>query len=241
MRDGAPVIAGDVVLTLSDPVLAAQYERTASEKAGLMAQQYQALLHDPARAADVGQDLARNEAELQRVEQQLADLDLRARTAGRAVWAREGDLPGTFARRGAMLGYVLAPEPAQVRVVLRDEDLLRVRGRIQSIQVRLAESPLISHPATLASETPAATRQLPSAALSDRNGGPVSADPADKEGLRTQRPVFMLDVRVPALTAQHIGGRAWVKLMLEPEPLGLQGLRLLRQLLVREFSPTGQT
>ena len=206
-----------------------------------MAQQYQALLHDPVRAIDVGQDLARNEAELQRVEQQLADLDLRARAAGRAVWTREGDLPGTFAQRGAMLGYVLAPEPAQVRVVLRDEDLLRVRGRIQSIEVRLAESPLTTHPATLASETPAATRQLPSAALSDRNGGPVSADPADKDGLRTQRPVFMLDVRVPALTADHIGGRAWVKLMLEPEPLGLQGLRLLRQLLVREFSPTGQT
>jgi putative peptide zinc metalloprotease protein len=107
--------------------------------------------------------------------------------------------------------------------------------------VRLAEAPWSPYAASLQSETPAATRQLPSAALGDRQGGPVSVDPADKDGLRTQLPVFLLDVLVPGLTADHIGGRAWVKLALEQEPLGLQGLRVLRQLLVRQFSPTGQT
>jgi putative peptide zinc metalloprotease protein len=241
VRDGAPVAAGEVVLTLADPVLAAQRDKSDSEKAGLMAQQYQALLQDPARAAELGEDLVRNDAELQRLEQQLADLQLRARTAGRAVWPRERDLPGSYAQRGVMLGYVLSPEPAQVRLVLRDEDLLRVRGRVQAIEVRLAESPLTAHAARLQNETPAATRQLPSAALGDRQGGPVGIDPADKEGVRTQLPVFLLDVLVPGLTADHVGGRAWVKLALEQEPLGLQGLRVLRQLLVRQFSPTGQT
>ena len=241
VRDGSPVAEGDVVLTLADPVLSAQRDKTDSEKAGLMAQQYQALLQDPTRAAELGEDIHRNGAELQRVEQQLADLQLRARTGGRAVWPRERDLPGSYAHRGTMLGYVLSPEPAQVRVVLRDEDLLRVRGRVHGIEVRLAESPLTPHAATLQSETPAATRQLPSAALGDRQGGPVSVDPADKEGLRTQLPVFVLDVLVPGLTSGHIGGRAWVKLDLEKEPLGRQGLRLMRQLLVRQFSPTGQT
>ena len=241
VRDGAAVEQGDVVLTLADPVLAAQMDKTGSEKAGLMAQQYQALLHDPTRAAEIGEDIVRNEAELQRTEQQLGDLQLRARTAGRAVWPRERDLPGTYAQRGAMLGYVLAPEPAQVRLVLRDEDLLRVRGRVQAIEVRLAEAPLTTYAATLQNETPGATRQLPNAALGDRSGGPVNVDPADKDGLRTQMPVFLLDVLVPGLTAERIGGRAWVKLELQQEPLALQGIRVLRQLLVRQFSPTGQT
>lgn len=241
VRDGSPVAEGDVVLTLGDPVLAAHRDKTGSEKAGLMAQQYRALLQDPARAADLVEDLTRNDAELQRADQQIADLQLRARTAGRAVWPREHDLPGSYARRGAMLGYVLSPGPAQVRAVLRDEDLLRVRGRVQAIELRLAETPWTVHAATLQNETPAATRQLPSAALGDRQGGPVNVDPADKDGLRTQVPVFVLDVLVPDLTADHIGGRAWVKLVLEKEPLGLQGLRVMRQLLVRQFSPTGQT
>jgi putative peptide zinc metalloprotease protein len=240
VADGAPVMQGDVVLSLADPVLAAQREKTDSEKAGLMAQQYQALLQDPARAAEIDEDLRRNDAELQRVEQQMNDLQLRARSGGRAVWPRERDLPGTFAQRGTMLGYVLSPEPAQVRLVLRDEDMLRVRGRVRAIEVRLAEAPLTLHAAALRNETPAATRQLPSAALGDRQGGPVGIDPADKDGLRTQLPVFLLDVLVPTVTADHLGGRAWVKLVLQDAPLGLQGLRVLRQLLVRQFSPTGQ-
>lgn len=241
VRDGSPVAQGDVVLTLLDPVLAAQREKTEGERAGLMAQQYHALLQDPARAAELGEDIDRNDAELQRAEQQLANLQLRARIAGRAVWPRERDLPGSFAPRGAMLGYVLGPEPAQVRLVLRDEDLLRIRGRVHSIEVRLADSPLSTYPAQLQNETPAATRQLPNAALGDRQGGPVNVDPADKEGLRTQTPIFLLDVLVPGLTAQRIGGRAWVKLELEQEPLALQGIRVMRQLLVRQFNPTGQT
>ncbi len=241
VRDGSPVALGDVVLTLTDPVLAAQREKSESETAGLMAQQYQALLQDPARAGALGEDIVRNQAELQRADQQLANLQLRAKAAGRAIWPRERDLPGSYAQRGTMLGYVLAPEAAQVRLVLHDEDLLRVRGRVHAIEVRLAENPLSTYVATLQSETPAATHQLPSAALGDRNGGAVNVDPADKQGLRTLAPVFLLDVRVPGLTADHIGGRAWVKLVLEKEPLGLQGLRVMRQLLVRQFSPTGQT
>ena len=40
--------------------------------------------------------------------------------------------------------------------------------------------------------------------------------------------------------AERIGGRAWVKLVLPREPIGLQAVRVLRQLLVRQFSPTGQ-
>jgi putative peptide zinc metalloprotease protein len=241
VADGAPVVAGDVVLTLSEPSLVAQRDRADSERAGLLAQQYQALLQNPARAGELAVDLERNEAEIHRADQQLADLQLRARATGQAVWVRERDLPGSFAQRGAMLGYVLAPEPAQVRVALRDEDLLRVQGRIGSIEVRLAEAPLTPLAAVLRNQTPAATRQLPSAALGDRQGGIIGVDPADKDGLRTQLPVFLLDVAVPNLAATRIGGRAWVKLVLQPEPVAWQGLRLLRQLLVRQFSPTGQT
>jgi putative peptide zinc metalloprotease protein len=240
VRDGADVAAGDVVLTLADPTLVAQREKTASERTGLLAQQYQALLTDPARAADLNAQIERNDAELVRAEQQLENLALRAQSAGRAVWPHERDLPGSYAKRGDMLGYVLGPEPAQVRLVLRDEDLLRVRGRVQSIEVRLADAPTASLPATLRSETPAATRQLPSAALGDRNGGPVAVDPADKDGLKTQAPVFLLDVLVSELGADRIGGRAWVKLVLPSEPVGLQAVRVLRQMLVRQFSPTGQ-
>lgn len=240
VRDGAPVREGEVVLRLADPALVAQHERAAGERSGLLAQQYHALLQDPSRAWDLDQEIARNGAELRRAEQQLAGLEVRAATAGRAVWPREDDMAGSYAKRGAMVGYVLGPDPLQVRLVLRDEDLLRVRGRVRGAEVRLAEAPWTPHATRLQNEVPAATRQLPSAALGDRHGGAVPVDPADADGLRTQGPVFLVDVVVPELHAAHVGGRAWVKLSLPAEPLGWQALRTVRQLFLRQFSPTGQ-
>lgn len=240
VRDGEAVASGDVVLQLADPELVAEHERSAGERSGLLAQQYQALLHDPARAGDLNEQLERNAAELRHAEAQVAALQVRAQVPGRAVWPREGDMAGVYAKRGTMVGYVLGPHPAQVRMVLRDEDLLRLRGRVRSAEVRLASAPAIAHLATLGQEVPAATRELPSAALADRHGGPIAVDPADEDGLRTQLPVFLLDVVVPDLQASQVGGRAWVKLVLPPEPLGWQAVRTLRQWLLRDFSPTGQ-
>ena len=71
-------------------------------------------------------------------------------------------------------------------------------------------------------------------------GGPIPLDPADPGGVRTLVPVFLLDAEVPQLEASAIGGRAWVKLVLPPQPLGVQWFAQLRQLLIRHFQPTGQ-
>jgi len=58
--------------------------------------------------------------------------------------------------------------------------------------------------------------------------------------VRTRVPVFLLDAEVPTLAATTIGARAWVKLSLPPQPLALQWLAQLRQLLIKQFNPTGQ-
>jgi putative peptide zinc metalloprotease protein len=52
--------------------------------------------------------------------------------------------------------------------------------------------------------------------------------------------VFLLDAEVPGLQATAIGGRAWVKLVLPPQPLALQWLAQGRQLFLKQFSPTGR-
>ncbi len=247
VADGAQVQPGDVLMTLSEPALTAERDRRAAQLAGLQAQQYQALLSDPARAADLAEDIARNEAEVARAEQQLSQLEVRGQLAGRLVLPKPGDLTGSHARRGAMLGYILPDEadaPANVRAVLDEQDALIVRNRVRGVQVRLADAPAQALPAVLTREVPAAARELPSAALGERRGGPFAMDPADKDGLRTREPVFVLDVSVPTSGAVHvpdrIGTRAWVRFDLGYEPLGLQWLRRARQLLLRQFNPTGQ-
>ena len=139
-----------------------------------------------------------------------------------------------------MLGHVLAGGPAHVRIALLEEDFLRTRGQVRGVEVRLAEAPQTVHAARLGVTTPGATMELPAAALGERHGGPIPVDPADANGLRARVPVFLLDATLPALTANAIGGRAWVKLVLPPQPLGLQWLAQLRRVLIKQFNPTGQ-
>jgi putative peptide zinc metalloprotease protein len=139
-----------------------------------------------------------------------------------------------------MLGHVLGEGPAHVRIALPEEEFLRVRGKVRSVEVRLTEAPREVHAARLATALPGATFELPSAALGDRSGGTIPVDPSDSNGVKARVPVFLLDAIVPGLRSSAIGGRAWVKLVLPARPLGLQWLDQLRLLLIKQFNPTGQ-
>jgi putative peptide zinc metalloprotease protein len=244
LADGAAVQPGDVLLRLSEPSLVAEHDKRTSQLTGLQAQQYQALLNDPSRAANLAEDITRTEAEVARSEEQLAQLDVRSQAAGKLVLPRPSDLPGSFTPRGTMVGYILGPGPTHVRAVLAEHEVALVRERLRGVQVRLAENPGVVLTATPGKEVPAATHTLPNAALGDRFGGGFGGgfaiDPADKQGLRTVDPVFLLDVTVDAPLAERIGGRAWLRFDLGFEPLGIQWGRQLRQLLLRHFNPVGQ-
>jgi putative peptide zinc metalloprotease protein len=240
LPQGAATQAGQLLVVLQDPVLDAARERIASERSGLLAQQYAALLQQPARAAELAEDLLRNEAELARADEQLAQLEVRAQLPGEVVWSRPQDLPGSFAGRGAMLGHVLTAGLAHVRIALLEDDFLRTRGQVRALDVRLADAPARAWAGRLAEATPGATLELPAPALGERFGGPVPVDPADPHGLRARVPVFLLDAEVPGLQPSMIGGRAWVKLVLPPQPLGLQWIAQARQLFLKQFSPRGQ-
>ena len=139
-----------------------------------------------------------------------------------------------------MLGYILGPGPSNVRAVVTEDDAQLIRARTQRVEIRLAESAAETVGAMLEREPPAATRVLPSAALGDRAGGRFATDPADKDGLRTLDPVFLLDLAVPARLPERIGGRVWVRFDLGYEPLGVRWARHGRQLLLRHFNPAGQ-
>lgn len=236
---GAMVAPGDAVLTLSDPALQAAHDRSLAEQGALRAQHHAALLSDPALSVRLAADLARNEAELARARERLALLTVRAGSAGRVVWARPADLPGSHAQRGVLLGHVAVDRPPQIRIALPQEDYGRVRGEVRSVQVRLAQAPGEVLPARLLPGVPGASQVLPSAALGDRQGGPIPVDPADRDGLRTRYPVFALDVALDATAGMPVGQRAWVRLDLPAEPVALQIGRRVRQLLLRQFDTGG--
>ena len=238
--DAAAVAPGQLLVSLSEPALEAEVAKKRSQLAGLKAQQYMALLRDPLAASNLALDIARTDAELARAGEQLAQLLVRAGSHGHLVLPRAADLPGSFAAKGTMLGYILAPGPANVRAVLSEDDAQRVHARARQVEIRLAEAIEQVLPAALLREPPAATRVLPSASLGERAGGRFATDPADHDGLRTIDPVFLLDVTIASQLPARIGGRVWLRFDLGYEPLGTRWLRRLRQLLLRHFNPSGQ-
>jgi putative peptide zinc metalloprotease protein len=235
-RDGQVVEPGTPLVVLAEPALLAERDTLQARVLGHTARQYDAILRDRAQARNSIEDLERARAELERVEQRIAQWTVRSKASGRLVLERAQDLPGSFARKGATLGYVLENASPLVRVAVPEEHAALVRGRTRRVEVWLAEE-TSSTAARLARELPASSRTLPSAALGEPAGGRHLVDPADKDGTRVLEPVFLFDVALERASLQRLGSRAWVRFDLGAEPLALQWQRRVRQALLRHFNP----
>lgn len=238
VRDGETVQTGQVLAVLENPELHLARDNAANKLTALQAEQYQLLLRDPLKAQNLAEEIRRAEAELARAEERLAQLDIRARTSGKLVMPRQADIIGTYNRHGAILGYVLQDADLRVRAAVPEETAFLVKKRTRHAEVRLAEDSGTVLLATLGQDTPAATRQLPSAALGDRGGGPYVTDPENKEGRHSLEPVFLFDLTVGGHPLELIGGRAWVRFDHGAEPLALQLYRRATQLFLKHFEPS---
>ena len=67
--------------------------------------------------------------------------------------------------------------------------------------------------------------------------GPYASDPAEKDGLHSLEPVFLVDLTLPGHTLERVGGRAWVRFDHGSEPLALQAYRRAAQLFLQHFAP----
>jgi len=237
-KDGSHVERGQILATLSDPVLAVDREKLESRLAGLYAEQYQAMTLDPVQAQDVAENIERTLAELRRIEERISELQVRSPMRGRLVMARQTDLVGTFVKQGTLLGYVLTSNDIKVRTAVEEVNAALVRSETQDIEVRLVENPARRIKAHLVQDNPAVTSTLPSAALGDRFGGPYVTDPDDPDGLQTQQPIALIDVTVPGRALDRAGGRVWVRFHHGKQPLVAQWYRRLSQLFLQHFNPT---
>jgi putative peptide zinc metalloprotease protein len=235
-RDGETVVTGQPLVVLADPALLAEREKLASQFERLQATRFGALPKDALEARNADEEIQRIRGDLARIEERIGALTLRAQVDGVLVMPRQQDLPGTFAHRGATLGFVLERAQMRVRAAVPEYDAPLVRDRTRAAQARTEESG-DDVPAQLVRNFPAATFELPSAALGDRGGGAQATDPEDTQGTRTLEPVVLVDLTVPSTQMKRIGGRAWVRFDHGFEPLADRWYRRMRQLLLQHFNP----
>lgn len=237
-RDGERVHPGQLIAMLDAPELEARRRVLESELAGSQAAQFDALLNDPLKARNADEAMRGTRAELARIEERLAHREVRARVAGRLVMPRQADLPGSYLKQGALLGYVLDNDTLRVRTVVEERDIAQVRAHTAGVSLMLADGASRRVAAQLGRDTPAATHSLPSPALGDQAGGACATDPTDKSGTRSLAPVFVVDLVLPRSVSAHVGSRAWVHFAHGAEPLAAQWSRRARQLFLRHFAPS---
>jgi putative peptide zinc metalloprotease protein len=235
-HDGDAVVAGQPLVALEDPALLVERARLASEFERLQATRFGALRTDTLEVRNAEEEIQRIRGDLERITQKIDGLVLRAQVDGVLVMPKQQDLPGTFARRGVTLGYVLERREMRVRAAVPEYDAPLVRDRTHAAEARTEESG-DAVAAQLLHDIPAATFELPSAALGDRGGGSLATDPADTDGLRTLEPVVLVDLTLTSMNLKRIGGRAWVRFDHGLEPLAGRWYRRLRQVLLQHFNP----
>jgi putative peptide zinc metalloprotease protein len=238
VADGAVVEPGQILLELADADLIADRDRLYARLAQFQSEQYGILIRQPERASNLAEEIESLRAALRLNDSRLEHLQVRAGSAGRLVIPRESDLPGRFVPRGTEVGYILGDTTPRVRALLSQRDVALVSERVRGAQVWSSERAM-AYAATPQRDTPAATRQLPSAALGDRGGGRIVTDVKDEKGLAAAEPLFVVDLDLPGALLERVGARVEVRFDVGFEPLAQQAWRRLRQTFLSHLSHSG--
>jgi putative peptide zinc metalloprotease protein len=235
IADQTQVRKGDAILQMDDPVLRSDRLRAQARLDALEANYQLALSKSSSETAPLKDDIERLKQEINRFDTRIEQLTLRAGANGTLALARAADLAGAYLAKGTIVGHVIEPGKTIVRAVLTQSDVGLVRDQTTKIEVRLAEHNFAPQAASIVSQTPASTRELPSAALSDKGGGTFVTDPSDEHGLQLLLPVFVVDVQLKDEPLKRIGGRAWILFDHGSQPLALQWARSIRQVFLKHL------
>ena len=234
---GSVVKAGDPLMVLRNDEVRAGKAILEGQVREARARYAQALADNPVKAAIVREDLRYKERDLARATERFEALTVRARTRGTFVIPTPDNAPGRYAKRGELLGFVVALDRVTVRAVVTQGTIDRVRQRTAGVEVRLAEQ--IDRPvaATLRRIVPAASDQLPSRALGSEGGGLIAVDPRDANGAKAVLSVFQIELDLPLVSGLvNAGGRAYVRFDHGRAPLASQWYEEVRRLFLSRFN-----
>lgn len=237
VKSGDLVNPQDVLVQCEDPVLPSEVRVLNAQLTELKARYDAEILQDRAQAQITGEDIEHINGMLVRAEERQRELAVRSSTSGIFVLSDAEDMPGRFVHRGEVLGYVMDYSAVTARVVVPQEDVELVRERVQRIEVRLADRLEHIIPAVISRNVPAASDELPSAALSIDGGGSIATLPGAQRPNTAMEKLFQFDVVLKTkLPINIIGERVYVRLMRAPEPLAIQWYRSGRQLFLSKFN-----
>jgi len=236
LPSGSTVTPGQAVMQSVEPGLIARVDVQKAKVDEIRVQFDASWGVSQAKAQQLEQDLARENAILGRLQDEAERLTLRSALQGTILIDKAADLPGRYLRKGEVVAYVLTGAPPLVRVVVPQSDVDTVRLATRQIEVKVPQALGETWTARLSRVIPAAAHQLPSAVLGSMGGGLTAVDPSDVKGLATLESVFEFELELPQqMPHEWLGSRVFVRFEHLAEPVGLRILRGLRRAFLSYF------
>ncbi len=195
-----------------------------------------AKTRDRTEAKILEDEIWRISSELKDINTDLQNLVIKSPTDGIFLLPDAENLTGLFVRRGEQVGFVVDFEMITAMIVVSQMDIDSVRNSTKSVEARLAGDPDRVYAAYIEREVPAASKELPSLALSIEGGGELALDPADRDRLKAFEKLFHFEVKIENANLSTIGERVQVRFNHGFEPLYYRIYRSIRRTLLSKFS-----
>jgi putative peptide zinc metalloprotease protein len=222
----------------SNPALVAYRDELAAQRRELVARRGLAMTKELAAVQIIEEQIAALDVKIRRIEQQLADLEVRSPLAGTWVAPQIELAKGAYLKRGQNLGLVAKMDDLIVRAVaLHDVGGILHLDRRDRVSMRIVKRPDQEVGGTVKYFFPAGQKHLPSPALGYAAGGNIATAPDDRSGVQTTERIF--EIRIvpdPSDTVRLLAGqRVAVQLDASPKPYLSQLWRAILQMLQRRF------
>ena len=222
----------------ANPALVALRDGLAAQRRELVARRGLAMTKEPAAVQIIEEQIEALDVKIRRIEQQLADLQVRAPLAGTWVAPQIDQAKGAYIKRGQNLGLVAKMDDLIVRAVaLHDVGGILALDRSDRVAMRILKRPDQEVGGTIKQFLPTGQKYLPSPALGYAAGGNIATAPDDRSGVQTAERIFEIrivpdgegDVRL------WTGQRVAVRFDCAPKPYLSQLWRATLQMLQRRF------
>ncbi len=198
-------------LPIRKKVLMARLDRYESQRQGV----YGATAELPKLDAVI----AATQAEQERIDQRLEQLDVRAAVAGELQW-HDGVMQGAdYASRGEQIGLIRNDKLIQIRGYVTESVADRLRQSTETVELRSGDGRHTYNQDISLQVLPSAVNELSDIAFTLDGGGQFARDGRDGERIATLRPVVAVVLSVPDFAVRAFKERLYVRVSHPQEPL----------------------
>lgn len=239
VSSGDHVEIGDVLVEMRNPVLLTRIAVLDARRREMLVRSRSEYFKAQVKSQISRAELKTIESELELLQEQAEGLVIKSKVSGTVVLVAESGLDGIYLRQGQLLGYVSKQDRLIIRSVVTQSDIGLLRRNVSGVEVRLAENLSEKIAAKIVRETPAASLELPSAALGTFGGGNIAVNSLtnDANARKALKKLFQVDLELEkGVVVSGLGERAYILFDHGSEPLARQWLRMARQLILSQLS-----